>query len=367
MPDPNYFADDPNSPLLQRFQKLLASIENLREEQKNASGQVQRLLAESSKKGGEAAKAAVDALRAEVRTELSRLAAQVKEVHRAAGTLEGGVGESKAALVELVAYDRERRTREEAERAKSEREQRAARAKELNRAGRAHHRAGRGEEAAAVLFEARRLAPEDAEVLSNLGAALLADGKVGPAEDPLRRAVRADESFAPARANLGFLLLRKGAFEEAEKQIEEAVRLDPALAPAWNSLGNARWLRGALVSGQVAASLALCIMAGLVGRSFLTLLPADPGFEPKDLSFFSLYLPSTIYPTASDRAGLQEEMLRRVGSKAGVTSVAFAENIPFSGDALNVAVRDDRSPSSDSTSLNADVRAVSRARRGGSR
>jgi len=119
------------------------------------------------------------------------------------------------------------------------------------------------------------------------------------------------------------------------------------------------WLRSLLVSGQVAASLALCILAGLVGRTFLTLLPSDPGFEPKGLSYFSLYLPGAIYPTASDRSRLQEEMVRRIGLQPGITAAAFAENIPFSGDALRVPVRDDRQPATDSTSLTADVRAVS--------
>jgi predicted permease len=119
------------------------------------------------------------------------------------------------------------------------------------------------------------------------------------------------------------------------------------------------WLRSVLVSGQVAGSLALCVLAGLVGKTFLTLLPSDPGFEPQGLSFFSVYLPSALYPTGIDRSRLQEEMLRRVGLQPGVTAVAFAGNIPFSGEALTVAVRDARAPAMDSTGLSADVRAVS--------
>ncbi|HEU4394733.1 MAG TPA: tetratricopeptide repeat protein, partial [Planctomycetota bacterium] len=100
-----------------------------------------------------------------------------------------------------------------------------------------------------------------------LGAAMLAEGKTGPAEDPLRRAVRADEAFAPARANLGFLLLRSGSLEDAERHLEEAVRLDPNLGPAWNSLGNARWLRGRHASAIEAWHRAwkadpLCLAAG---------------------------------------------------------------------------------------------------------
>jgi putative ABC transport system permease protein len=134
----------------------------------------------------------------------------------------------------------------------------------------------------------------------------------------------------------------------------QAMKRAPGRVSAQNT-----WLRSTLVSGQVAASLALCILAGLVGRTFLTLLPSDPGFEPRGLSFFSLYLPSAIYPTGTDRSRLQEEMVRRVGLRQGIIAVAFAENIPFSGDALGVAVRDARAPATDSTRLSADVRAVS--------
>ena len=119
------------------------------------------------------------------------------------------------------------------------------------------------------------------------------------------------------------------------------------------------WFRSVLVGGQVAASLALCILAGLVGRTFLTLLPSDPGFEPRGLSYFAMYLPTKIYPTAAERSRLQGELLRSVRSQPGINAVAFAENIPFSGDALSVAVRDTRAPAADTTRLPADVRAVS--------
>ncbi|MGH7471121.1 MAG: ABC transporter permease [Longimicrobiales bacterium] len=119
------------------------------------------------------------------------------------------------------------------------------------------------------------------------------------------------------------------------------------------------WLRSVLVTGQVAGSLALCILAGLVGRTFLTLLPTDPGFQARSLSVFSLYLPNAIYPTSPDRSRLYEEMVRRLEAKPGVASAAFAENVPFSGDALRVPVRDARTAVTDSTGVTADVRAVS--------
>jgi tetratricopeptide (TPR) repeat protein len=90
-----------------------------------------------------------------------------------------------------------------------------------------------------------KLFPENPTILSDLGAALLGAGREGPAEEPLRRAVRARADFAPSRVNLGLLLLLRGETEEAARHLEEAVRLDPSSAAGWNSLGNARWRLGA--------------------------------------------------------------------------------------------------------------------------
>ena len=241
-------AEDQGRQALAAVQHLLGEVQALRDEQARSAGGLEQALADAARRSEALARQATESLRAEMGEALRRISEEIGEVRRSSGTLESGVGETKAALVEMVEYDRQRRRREEEERAKTEREARAKKAAEHNRAGRSHLRAGRREEAIAALTEARGLDPESVEVLSNLGAALLAAGRDGPAEEPLRRAVRAASDFVPARVNLGLPLLMRGEHEDAARQLEEAVRLDPLSASGWNSLGNARWRLGAFAA-----------------------------------------------------------------------------------------------------------------------
>jgi tetratricopeptide (TPR) repeat protein len=246
VPDPNYFADDGKTPGLGTgaWAKILSEIEALREEQRVSAADLGAAVADTTRRAEEISRQASEGMRGELEAATQRLREEMAEVKRSSGSLETGVGETRAALVELVEYDRQRRQREEADREKQERLARAAKAAEIDRAAKVHHRSGRREEAIAALMEARTLDPESAEISSNLGAALLAAGRIHPAEEPLRRAVRLDDGLVTARSNLGAMLLLKGESEEAVKQLEEAVKRDPAHGPAWNSLGNARWVRG---------------------------------------------------------------------------------------------------------------------------
>ena len=64
------------------------------------------------------------------------------------------------------------------------------------------------------------------DVLSALGSANLKLGRLGQAESLLRRAVKADEKFAPAWNNLGVVLMESGQFGEAERVFRTAFALD---------------------------------------------------------------------------------------------------------------------------------------------
>ena len=64
------------------------------------------------------------------------------------------------------------------------------------------------------------------DVLSAIGSANLALGRLGQAEEILRRATEEDETFPPAWNNLGVVLMEKGNYGEASRVFKLAFALD---------------------------------------------------------------------------------------------------------------------------------------------
>ncbi len=66
----------------------------------------------------------------------------------------------------------------------------------------------------------------NADVLSALGSANLRLGRLGQAEEVLRRAISEDERFVPAWNNLGVTLMEQGNVAEARNVFQTAYALD---------------------------------------------------------------------------------------------------------------------------------------------
>ncbi|WP_127558403.1 tetratricopeptide repeat protein [Nioella ostreopsis] len=64
------------------------------------------------------------------------------------------------------------------------------------------------------------------ETLSSLGSANLQLGRLGQAEELLRRAVEVDPDFVPAWNNLGVVLMEQGEYGEARQVFRQAYALD---------------------------------------------------------------------------------------------------------------------------------------------
>ncbi|MEM7720175.1 MAG: tetratricopeptide repeat protein [Pseudomonadota bacterium] len=64
------------------------------------------------------------------------------------------------------------------------------------------------------------------DVLSAIGSANLQLGRLGQAEQVLRRATQVDETFPPAWNNLGVVLMERGNFGEASRVFQLAFALD---------------------------------------------------------------------------------------------------------------------------------------------
>lgn len=70
------------------------------------------------------------------------------------------------------------------------------------------------------------------DVLSAIGSANLALGRLGQAEQILRRAIEADPSFVPAQNNLGVVLMERGQVSQARLVFERAFALDSGQSDA---------------------------------------------------------------------------------------------------------------------------------------
>ncbi len=118
------------------------------------------------------------------------------------------------------------------------------------------------------------------------------------------------------------------------------------LAPAWQSAkqdlnatlkdgggrtsdvaGRTR-LRSAFVVAEVALALVLLIGAGLLMKGFLSMLKANPGFDPDNVLTMSLTLPAAKYPP-QQRAAFYDQLLQRVGALPGVESAGFINYLPL--------------------------------------
>src|SRR6185436_14337557 len=100
-----------------------------------------------------------------------------------------------------------------------------------------------------------------------------------------------------------------------------------------------RRFRGALVAAEIAISLVLLVGAGLLVRSFWSMLQVEPGLDPARVGFAQIWIPvpndpsKNPYGTLALRSAYINEVLRRVGAVPGVESVGMSASTrtPFSG------------------------------------
>ncbi|MGE5814433.1 MAG: ABC transporter permease [Acidobacteriota bacterium] len=96
-------------------------------------------------------------------------------------------------------------------------------------------------------------------------------------------------------------------------------------------------IRRALVVGQVAASVALVVCAGLLLRSFARLQAVPSGLDPHGVLTFTVALPSATYDEEPKQVQFYESLLRRVREipgviSSGATTVLGLEGQGWTGD-----------------------------------
>jgi putative ABC transport system permease protein len=90
-------------------------------------------------------------------------------------------------------------------------------------------------------------------------------------------------------------------------------------------------LRNALVVGEVAASLALLVGAGLLMRSFAEMRNAKIGVQKQNILTMAVVLPNTKYVELGQRRAFYDRLLERVAHLPGVAAAAISQSIPLEG------------------------------------
>jgi predicted permease len=120
------------------------------------------------------------------------------------------------------------------------------------------------------------------------------------------------------------------------------------IAPAWQ-MSHSRWfqalqesgrsetssrarqhLRSALVVTEIAMAMLLLVGAGLLVRSLQQVQQLDTGFNPRGLMSAFLSLPPTVYKSDVQQAAFFTAAEDQLKNSSGITSVAFADSLPFS-------------------------------------
>ncbi|HET9211847.1 MAG TPA: ABC transporter permease [Thermoanaerobaculia bacterium] len=89
--------------------------------------------------------------------------------------------------------------------------------------------------------------------------------------------------------------------------------------------------RGLLVVAEVALSVVLLVLAGLLLRSFLTLRSVDPGFAAGRVLSLTVELPRHAYESPARQLGYYKGVAQRLAALPGVESAAFSDAIPLEG------------------------------------
>jgi putative ABC transport system permease protein len=117
-------------------------------------------------------------------------------------------------------------------------------------------------------------------------------------------------------------------------------------------------MRRVLVAAEVALALVLLVGAGLLVRSFRTLLGEELGFDPRGVLAASLTLPEVRYPEGGARAAYYDRVLAELRTIPGVESVGLINIPPLVregfGSAMGIADRPDEPRYADYRIVGAD-------------
>jgi putative ABC transport system permease protein len=90
-------------------------------------------------------------------------------------------------------------------------------------------------------------------------------------------------------------------------------------------------VRSAFVVVEMALALVLLVGAGLLLRSFVTLLRVDPGFDPSRTMTVKVSIPQSKYTNAAQQQAFFNQLFERLDALPGVTSAGGTSFLPMNG------------------------------------
>jgi putative ABC transport system permease protein len=101
-------------------------------------------------------------------------------------------------------------------------------------------------------------------------------------------------------------------------------------------------LRSMLIAFEVALTMALLVVAGLLVNSLIRLVHVDAGFDVEDVMATGITLSVTRYPNPGARDRFYEQLLVELGRVSGIADAGIGSRPPLSGESsVNTLSRDD--------------------------
>ena len=91
----------------------------------------------------------------------------------------------------------------------------------------------------------------------------------------------------------------------------------------------ARRMRNGLVVAEIAISLMLLIMAGLMIKSFFQLRSVSPGFDPQNVLTMRIALPAARYGEKPQQVQFADQLLARISPLPGVKAASLSNGLPL--------------------------------------
>src|SRR5437763_9674742 len=159
---------------------------------------------------------------------------------------------------------------------------------------------------------------------------------------------------------LGLSLLTGIIFGLAPAFMSPADNLSRALhEESRTSSGRGNRLRRWLVIGEIACSVALLAVSGLLFRTLVGLQKVDPGLNASNLLTFRVTLPRNRYQEVSKRTQFFERATQQIAALPGIQSASAVDYLPFNGLASGTTINiQGRPPAKVGEELSSVIRSV---------